>query len=239
MVGTRKWWGRLALPSFLLIEPGLGGQKGQGACVGEVALFLGDDGNAKAIGAGTPFSVRPLPFFLRHLDYPGGDGVIHTNLVVHVGAAGPLANDLANGRGSQPAGAVWIGGTVTFGEAKKVQEKLGLVGLVVRGEIVQMGTESIQFLLGKLARGNGVVGFRGLFVGFVPAAHGQDVVGHDGSAVGQVGGNVLACVTRGHSPGGQEGGGVGGGQVLEPNQVGGEMIQDLGTGAKEKDAHRH
>ena len=71
--------------------------------MGEVALFLGDDGNAKAIGAGTPFSVRPLPFFLRHPEYPSGDGMIHTNLVVHVMAAGPLADDLANSGGSQPA----------------------------------------------------------------------------------------------------------------------------------------
>ncbi|HWG42808.1 MAG TPA: hypothetical protein VN688_08490 [Gemmataceae bacterium] len=76
----------------------------------------------------------------------------------------------------------------------------------------------------------------GCLLGPVPVAHSTDMLRDDGSAVGQVGGDVLAEVARGHGPFGEELSGVFGREPLEPDQVGGQEFKSLRAGAIAEDA---
>lgn len=161
--------------------------------------------------------------------------------VVHVVATRPSTDDRTNSGGRQPAGAVLDGSTVTFGEPEKVEQEMGLIQSVVWREVSQVGTKCFQFLWGKLPGGACICGIhvRCSLVGLVPAAHGVDVLGDKSGAIRQVVFDVFAGVAWGHGPVRENGGGIGSGEVLEPDQVGGEMIQDFRAGARKDDAHRH
>lgn len=130
---------------------------------------------------------------------------------------------------------------MSFGEQEEVEQEMGLIGSVIRGEVGQVGMKCLQLLGCKfqIVAGIGRDDVRCSLVGFVPAAHGGDVRGDCRGAVGQVIRDVLAGVARGHGPVGEEGGGIGGGEVPEPDQVGCQMIQDLGACAWKEDAQRH
>src|SRR4051812_33296427 len=78
------------------IEPGLGGDAGQGGLVVQGLLVLGDDRDGQPVGTGPAGAPGVVPAVLHQGQYPGGDGVVDAGLVVHLMAPGPAADDLAD-----------------------------------------------------------------------------------------------------------------------------------------------
>lgn len=124
----------------------------------------------------------------------------------------------------------------------EVEYKYCLVRNIFPGNFCQRSLQDLD-LSRSVSGGNGGGRSDGRFtrpsILLVPATHALNLLLNAVGAMGQVIGDIDTIVSRIKSPVGQEAGGFFGGLVLEPDQVGGQDVEDLVPGARGLDAHLH
>jgi hypothetical protein len=89
-----------------------------------------------------------------------------------------------------------------FGERQEMEQKLGLEPSLVRVQVPQGWQQAFEFTGGETHCNGTVLGWTNrLFSGCVPPAHVRDLGGDMSGSLGQIGGDVLASVSRIHRPG--------------------------------------